>query len=68
MLKKLLDKDHVDFPDQLKKIRKSLKLNTFNFSLRCQLSKTTVRRIENKMLKDHKKPCQKTWEMFEKNW
>lgn len=62
MYKILLDRNDAKFPEQLKEIRKSLKLNTFNFSLKCRLSRATIRRIENPLLKDFIVPNQMTWD------
>jgi hypothetical protein len=62
MNKKLLNKDDDGFPNQLKGIRKSLRLDCFQFSMRCHISKTTLRRIENVLLKDHQMPGQITWD------
>lgn len=62
MTKELFNKDDNRFPDQLKEIRKSLKLNTFTFSNNCKLSQATIVRLENKLLGDYKKPCKQTWD------
>lgn len=62
MIKELFNKDDNRFPEQLKEIRKSLKLNTFTFSNNCNLSQSTIIRLENKLLFDHKRPCKQTWD------
>jgi predicted transcriptional regulator len=61
MFNYLLENTNPGFPEQLKQIRLSLKINNEEFASICKVSRSCIRRYEDKNSKDTVNPRLKNW-------